>query len=265
MLVPRIHVAVVPHAALEDVLLQAEGLVLTQHLQPGVHRHVEDALVVVVLPDELPLLILGPVVQTRVLPRFQVPVNRLIPQIELLHHGHEGTTDPLCGFDEGLLGGGEGLSRVDETAQHGAGVATADEHVHSPNEGRHVDGLQSQLQQQRHRGDALLRPALQDHAERSVDEALHASIILLHSAPDLHAIQEDGDQLHLQDADTKGGGAQRMTELLAASRKSPVLELGGKGSGKWGFPLVPRDAKIGFPNRQVQAALPVEETPTCVS
>ena len=69
-----------------------------------------------------------------------------------------------------------------------------------------MDGLQSQLQQQRHRGDALLRPALQDHAERSVDEALHASIILLHSAPDVHAIQEDGDPLHLQDADTKGGG-----------------------------------------------------------
>ena len=60
MLVPRIHVAVVPHAALEDVLLQAEGRVPTQHLHPGVHRHVEDALVVVVLPDELPLLILGP-------------------------------------------------------------------------------------------------------------------------------------------------------------------------------------------------------------
>ena len=115
MLVPRIHVAVVPHAALEDVLLQAEGLVLTQHPQPGVHRHVEDVLVVVVLPDELPLLILGTVVQTRVLPRFQVPVNRLIPQIELLHHGNEGTTDPLRGFDEGLLGGGELLSRVDET------------------------------------------------------------------------------------------------------------------------------------------------------
>ena len=28
---------------------------------------------------------------------------------------------------------------------------------------------------------------------------------------------------------------------------------------------IPRDSIIGFPNRQVQVALPVEETPTCVS
>ena len=53
----------------------------------------------------------------------------------------------------------------------------------------------------------------------------------------------------------EGDGAQRTTELLAGSRKSPVLELGGKGSGKWGSPLVPRDAKICIPNRQVQAVL----------
>ena len=32
-----------------------------------------------------------------------------------------------------------------------------------------------------------------------------------------------------------------------------------------GFPLLPQDAKIWFPHRQVQVTLPVEETRTCVS
>ncbi len=57
---------------------------------------------------------------------------------------------------------------------------------------------------------------------------------------------------------------EETTELLAASRKSPVLELDGGENEKGGFPLLPRHAKIRIPNRQVQAALPVEETRTCV-
>ncbi len=53
----------------------------------------------------------------------------------------------------------------------------------------------------------------------------------------------------------EGDGAQRTTELLAGSRKSPVLVLGGGENEKGGFPLLSRDAKIRIPNRQVQAVL----------
>ena len=53
----------------------------------------------------------------------------------------------------------------------------------------------------------------------------------------------------------EGDGAQRTTELLAGSRNSPVLVLGGGENEKGGFPFLSRDAKIRIPNRQVQAVL----------
>lgn len=84
------------------------------------------------VPHEVASLVHGLVVAARVLPRIQRLPDLLIVGIDVLHQLLEALAQPLRGLDEGLLEGGEGVSGLDEIAQHGTGAATVEKEGHSP-------------------------------------------------------------------------------------------------------------------------------------
>ena len=80
----------------------------------------EDVLTLVVIPHKIALLILGSIIQARVISSLQILLDFFVLEVEVFEHLVDDTAEPLCCFDERLLVGTEGLSRIEKIAQHGA-------------------------------------------------------------------------------------------------------------------------------------------------
>lgn len=80
------------------------------------------------LLHEIALLIPGSIIQVRVVPFLQIMLDLFVIEVEAFDPLINGIPEPLCSFDESLLVGTEGLSRIAKIAQQGARKATLMNH-----------------------------------------------------------------------------------------------------------------------------------------